>query len=147
MASFYRRFVKDFSTLAVPLTEIVKNFVGFKWGSEQDRAFIKIKERLCGAPLLALPNFFKTFEIECDASGIGIGAVLMQEKWPIAYFSEKLNGAAWNYPTYDKELYALVRALETWQHYLWPKEFVIRTDHESLKHMKGQDKLNIRHAQ
>jgi hypothetical protein len=61
----------------------------------------------------------------------------MQEKRPIAYFSEKLNGAALNYPTYDKELYALVKALETRQHYLWPKEFVIHTDHESLKHLKG----------
>jgi hypothetical protein len=138
LASFYRRFVKDFSTLTAPLTEIVKKSVGFKWGSEQDRAFIEIKERLCGAPLLALPDFSKTFEIECDASGIGIGAVLMQEKRPIAYFSEKLYGAALNYPTYDKELYALVRALETWQHYLWSKEFVIHTDHESLKHLKGQ---------
>jgi hypothetical protein len=147
LASFYRRFVKDFSTLAAPLTEIVKKSVGFKWGSEQDRAFIEIKERLCGAPLLALPDFCKTFEIEFDASGIGIGAVLMQEKRPIAYFSEKLNGVALNYLTYDKELYALVRALETWQHYLWPKKFVIHTDHESLKHLKGQGKLNRRHAQ
>jgi hypothetical protein len=147
LASFYRRFVKDFSILAAPLTEIVKKFVGFKWDNEQDRAFIEIKERLCGAPLLALPDFSKTFEIECDASGIGIGAVLMQEKRQIAYFSEKLNGAALNYPTYDKELYALVRALETWQHYLWLKEFVIHTDHESLKHLKGQGKLNRRHAQ
>ncbi|RVW91774.1 Transposon Ty3-I Gag-Pol polyprotein [Vitis vinifera] len=85
-------------------------------------------------------------EIECDALGIGIGAVLMQEKRPTTYFSEKLNGATLNYPTYDKELYALVRALETWQHYLWPKEFVIHTDHESLKHLKGQGKLNRRHA-
>uniref|UniRef100_A0A2N9H7P3 Cupin type-1 domain-containing protein n=1 Tax=Fagus sylvatica TaxID=28930 RepID=A0A2N9H7P3_FAGSY len=139
--------VNEENTLAAPLTEIVKKSVGFKWGSEQDQAFIEIKERLCGAPLLALPDFSKTFEIECDASGIGIGAVLMQEKRPIAYFSEKLNGAALNYPTYDKELYALVRALETWQHYLWPKEFVIHTDHESLKHLKGQGKLNRRHAQ
>jgi hypothetical protein len=72
---------------------------------------------------------------------------ITEEKRPIAYFSEKLNGAALNYPTYDKELYALVRALETWQHYLWPKEFVIHTDHESLKHSKGQGKLNKRHAQ
>ena len=75
--------------------------MGFKWGSEQDCAFIKIKETLCGAPLLALLDFSKTFEIEYDASGIGIEAVLMQEKWPIAYFSENLNGADLSYPTYD----------------------------------------------
>ena len=111
LASFYRWFVKNFSTLAAPLTEIVKNYVGFKLGSEQDCAFIEIKERLCGAPLLALLDFSKTFEIEGDASGIGIGAVLIQEKQPIAYFSEKLNGAALNYPTYDNELYALVRGI------------------------------------
>ncbi|XP_038979001.1 LOW QUALITY PROTEIN: uncharacterized protein LOC120109324 [Phoenix dactylifera] len=146
LASFYRRFVKDFSTLAAPLTEIVKKSVGFKWGSEQESAFNLIKEKLSSTPLLALPNFAKTFEVECDASGIGIGAVLLQEGRPLAYFSEKLNGAALNYPTYDKEMYALVRALETWQHYLWPKEFVIHTDHESLKHLKGQGKLNRRHA-
>ncbi|KAA3473476.1 reverse transcriptase [Gossypium australe] len=62
------------------------------------------------------------------------------------YRSEKLNGATLNYPTYDKEMYALIRALETWQHYLLPKEFVIHTDHEALKHLKGQTKLNKRHA-
>ena len=84
--------------------------------------------------------------LNLDASGIGIRAVLMQEKRPIAYFSEKLNRAALNYLTYDKELYALVRVLETWQLYHWPKEFVIYTDHESLKHFKGQGKLNRRHA-
>ena len=60
----YCQFVKDFSTLATPLTEIVKKYVGFKWGSEQDHAFIEIKERLCGVPLLALPDFSKTFEIK-----------------------------------------------------------------------------------
>ncbi|XP_052483251.1 uncharacterized protein LOC128036927 [Gossypium raimondii] len=103
LASFYRRFVPNFSSVAAPLTE-------------------------------------------CDASGIGIGAASMQDGRPIAYFSEKLNGATLNYPTYDKELYALVRALETWQHYLWPKEFVIHSDHEALKHLKGQTKLNKRHA-
>jgi len=70
----------------------------------------------------------------------------MQEKRLIAYFSEKLNGATLNYPTYDKELYAVVRTLETWQHYLWPQEFVIYTDHQSLKHLKGQGKLSRRHA-
>jgi hypothetical protein len=75
-----------------------------------------------------------------------IRVVLMQDRKPIAYFSEKLNGAALNYPTYDKELYALVRTLETWQHYLWPKEFVIHSYHKSLKHLKGQDKLSRRYA-
>ncbi|CAN4093499.1 unnamed protein product [Withania somnifera] len=70
----------------------------------------------------------------------------MQEGRPLAYFSEKLKGAALNYSTYDKELYALVRVLAHWQHYLWHREFVIRTDHESLKHLKGQSKLNKRHA-
>ncbi|KAH9698045.1 hypothetical protein KPL71_023856 [Citrus sinensis] len=138
LASFYRRFVKDFSTLVAPLTEIVKKHVGFKWASEQKWAFNIIKEKLVSVPLLTLPNFAKTFEIECDASGIGIGAVLMQEGRPLAYFSEKLSGAALNYPTYDKEMYALMRALETWQHDLLPKEFVIHTNDESLKHLKGQ---------
>ena len=146
LASFYRRFIRDFSTIAAPLTEVIKKSVGFRWGEEQERAFALLKSKLISAPVLVLPNFDRTFEVECDASGIGIGAVLMQEGKPIAYFSEKLSGAALDYPTYDKEMYALVRALETWQHYLLPKEFVIHTDHESLKHLKGQNKLNKRHA-
>jgi len=146
LASFYRRFVPNFSTIAAPLNELVKKNVAFEWKKKHEHAFSELKDRLCSAPLLSLPNFDKTFEIECDASGVGIGAVLMQEKRPIAYFSEKLHGAALNYSTYDKEMYALVRALETWQHYLWPKEFVIHSDHESLKHIKSQSKLSRRHA-
>ncbi|CAA7037680.1 unnamed protein product [Microthlaspi erraticum] len=137
---------KDFSTIAAPLTEVIKKDVGFKWEKIQEDAFKSLKEKLTNAPVLILPDFLITFEIECDASGMGIGAVLMQDKKPIAFFSEKLGGATLNYPTYDKELYALVRAFQTWQHYLWPKEFVIHTDHESLKHLKGQQKLNKRHA-
>ena len=72
--------------------------------------------------------------------------MLLQDGKPVAYFSEKLSGPSLNYSTYDKELYALVRTLETWQHYLWPTEFVIHSDHESLKHIKSQAKLNHRHA-
>ncbi|XP_071902701.1 uncharacterized protein [Coffea arabica] len=146
LASFYRRFVKDFSTIAAPLTSIIKKDVQFHWGEEQAKSFQLLKHKLTHAPVLSLPNFDKAFEVECDASGIGIGAVLLQEGRPVAYFSEKLNGAALNYSTYDKELMALVRALQTWQHYLRPREFVLHTDHESLKHIKSQDKLSKRHA-
>jgi hypothetical protein len=113
LTSFYRIFVKDFSMIASPLTEIVKKAVGFKWGEEQENAFSLLKSKLISTPLLSLPDFNKAFEIEHDASEIGIGAVLKQVKRAIAYFSEKLNGATLNYPTYDKELYAVVRALET----------------------------------
>ena len=93
LAGFYRRFVKDFSTIAAPLNELTKKGVVFKWGAPQDEAFLELEKQLTQAPLLVWPDFTKTFEIECDASGIGIGGVLMQERKPIAYFSEKLSGA------------------------------------------------------
>ena len=146
LAGFYRRFVKDFSTIAAPLHELTKKGVSFSWGKAQEHSFHMLKDKLTHAPLLQLPDFNKTFELECDASGIGMGGVLLQEGKPVAYFSEKLSGPMLNYSTYDKELYALVRTLETWQHYLWPKEFVIHSDHESLKHIRSQGKLNRRHA-
>ncbi|KAG8497231.1 hypothetical protein CXB51_008425 [Gossypium anomalum] len=108
LASFYRRFVPNFSTLAAPLTSVIKKNSAFFWSEEQEKSFILLKNHLTNAPLLVLPDFDKTFEIECDASGIGIGAVLTQEGKPV--------------------------------------EFVIHSDHESLKHIKGQHKLNKRHA-
>ncbi|OMO99181.1 reverse transcriptase [Corchorus capsularis] len=113
LAGFYRRFVKDFSTLAAPITSVMKKNAPFKWGDEQQEAFEMLKDKLTNTPLLVLPNFNNTFEIGCDASGVGFGAVLMQGGKPVAYFSEKLNGAALNYPTYDKELYALSEFIES----------------------------------
>jgi hypothetical protein len=98
LASFYRRFVKDFSTIVAPLTEIVKKFVGFKWNAEQDKTFNLLKDKLCSASVLTLPDFTRAFKVECDASGIGIRAMLMQDRRSIAYFSEKLNGGSLELP-------------------------------------------------
>ena len=78
LASFYRRFVKGFSSIASPLTELIKKDVPFVWGKEQEESFQALKSMLSSSPLLQLPNFDKAFEIECDASGVGIGGVLMQ---------------------------------------------------------------------
>jgi hypothetical protein len=138
--------VRYFSTIVAPLNDLKKKGVPFYWCAAQEHSFNTLIDRLTHAPLLQLPDFGKTFELECDASGIGIGGVLLKEGKPIAYFSENLSGPLLNYSTYDKQLYALVRVLETWQHYLSPKEFVIHSDHESLKHIRGQAKLNKRNA-
>jgi hypothetical protein len=138
--------VRDFSTIAAPLNDLTKKGVLFHWGAVQDQAFHTLIDKLIHAPLIQLPDFGKTFELECDASGIGIGGVLLQKGIPVTYFSENLSRPSLNYSTYDKELYALVHILETWQHYLWLKELVIDSDHESLKHMRGQAKLNKHHA-
>ena len=86
----------------------------FAWGDPQEVAFNTLKDKLTHAPLLQLPDFNKVFELECDASGIRLGAVWLQGGKPVAYFSEKLSGASLRYSTYDKELYALVRTLQTW---------------------------------
>jgi hypothetical protein len=138
--------VRDFNTIVTPLNDLMKKGVPFYWGVAQEHSFNTLIDKLTHTPLLQLSDFDKTFELECDASGIGIGGVLLQEGKPIAYFSQKLSGPSLNYSTYDKELYALVRVLETWQHYLWLKEFVIHFDYESLKHIRGQAKLNKYHA-
>jgi hypothetical protein len=116
LAGFYWCFMRDFSTIAAPLNDLKKKGVSFHWGAAQDQAFHTLIDKLTHAPLLQLPDFGKSFQLECDASGIDIGGVLLQ-------------GVSLNYSTYDKELYALVHVLETWQHYLWPKEFVIHSDH------------------
>ena len=102
LVRFYRCFVKDFSTIAAPLNELTKKGVAFHWGEEQEASFALLKDKLTHAPLLQLPDFGKTFELECDASGVSIDGILMQDGKPVAYFSEKLSGPVLNYSTYDK---------------------------------------------
>jgi hypothetical protein len=114
LAGFYRRFVRDFSSIAAPLHELTKKRMPFAWGPTQEDVFNTLKDKLTHALLLQLSYFQKAFELECDASGIRLGVVLLQEGKPVAYFSEKLSGASLRYSTYDKELYALDRTLQTW---------------------------------
>lgn len=120
-----------------PITEIIKKSMRFTQGLEQEEAFQTLKESLTNAPLSVLPNFLKKIEIKCDSSGIGIEIVLIHKKKAHCLIREKLRGYTINYQLYDMELYALVRALQTWQHYLWPQDFVIHKDHESLKTTKA----------
>jgi hypothetical protein len=93
--------VKDFSTIAAPLNELTNTGMPFSLGTWQENAFDMLKDKLTHAPLLQLPDFNKTFELECDASGIGLGGVLLQERKHVAYFSEKLSGPILNYSTSD----------------------------------------------
>ena len=144
LATFYRRFIRGFSTIVVPITDCIRKEI-FEWTTATDKAFLDIKEKMTQAPILRLPDFSKVFEVACDASGVGIGGVLSQENHPIAFFSEKLNEAKLRYSTYDKELYAVVQSLRYWRHYLLPQEFVLYSDHEALRFLNSQRKLNSRH--
>jgi hypothetical protein len=97
LAGFYRCFMRNFSTIAAPLNDLMKKGVSFHWGAAQDQAFHTLIDKLTHAPLLQLLDFGKTFELECDASGIGIGGILLQEGKLVAYFSEKLSEPSVNY--------------------------------------------------
>ena len=115
----------------------------FKWGEEAKKSFALIEKKLCNAPVLALTNFDKLFEIECDVCGVSIGGVLFQEKCPIAFFSERLNEAHLKWIICDKELYVVIRALKICERYLINKDFFFYSDHEALKSLNSQKKISI----
>lgn len=143
LASFYRRFVHNFSTIMSPITDCMKQTT---WTPEASQAFAHIKSKLTTAPILVLPNFDLPFELHCDASKLGIGAVLSQQGRPVDYYSEKMAGARARYSTYDVEFYTIVQAIKHWCHYLAHKEFVLFTDHVTLKYLETHDKISSRHA-
>jgi hypothetical protein len=143
LASFYRKFIKNFSGISAAMMDIVKKqHKSFHWKEEAEKSFNLLKRKITEQPILVLPDFQKTFQVKCDASGFVIGAVLSQEDRPIAYFSEKLNEAKLKYSTYDKEFYAIIQALKKWRHYLIPKEFVLYSDNHALQFVTQQEKLN-----
>ena len=107
LAQFYRRFVKNFSSLAAPLTDLLKASQ-FEWNAPADRAFQQIKIALISTPVLRLPDFNKLFDVTTDASDSGIGTVLSQDLHLVSYFSEKLSEPKSRYTNYDRELYATV---------------------------------------
>ena len=145
LATFYRKFIRNFSSIVAPITNCTKG-KEFRWTNEAEDSFKLLKKKVTEAPILALLDFDKVFEVDCDASQTEIGVVLSQAGRPIAFFSENLNDVRKKYSTYDVEFYAIVQALQHWRHYLVPKEFVLFTYHISLKYVNTQKKLNNRHA-
>ncbi|KAJ9515263.1 hypothetical protein QJQ45_002393 [Haematococcus lacustris] len=151
LANYYRRFVNNFSTIAEPLTALTQADGHDKqgkvtWTSAQQSAFDALKHALTSAPILIAPDPTQPYTLRCDASGIGIGAVLSQGTGPaervVAYHSRKLLPAERNYPTHEQELLSLVEALKVWRHYLLGAHFTLLTDNWANKHLQTQPRLD-----
>jgi hypothetical protein len=144
LADYYRRFIPDFFRTAKPIIELLKKEAKFVWGQKCEDAFHTLRQHLTTAPVLAQPDSSKPFDVYCDASGTGLGCVLMQDNRVIAYTSRALRPHEQNYPTHDLELAAVVHALKMWRHYLMGTHYNIFIDHKSLKYIFTQTDLNMR---
>ena len=144
LAGYYRKFIKDFSKIAAPLTRLTRKQEKFVWNEACEQSFQKLKECLTSAPVLSLPEEIGLFTVYCDASRVGLGCVLMQNGRVIAYASRQLRKHEENYPTHDLELAAVVFALKIWRHYLYGEKCQIYTDHKSLQYIQQQKELNMR---
>jgi hypothetical protein len=144
LASSYRRFVQNFSSIAKPLTRLTEKGVDFEWDNDCEVSFQTLKHKLVNAPILSLSESGKRFTVYTDASRIGLGCVLMQDGKVIAYGSRQFKKHERNYPTHDLELAAVVFALKSWRHYLYGEICDIYTDHKSPKYIFTQSELNMR---
>ncbi|GKB56587.1 putative reverse transcriptase domain-containing protein, partial [Tanacetum coccineum] len=144
LARYYRRFIEGFSKIAKPMTKLTQKKVKFVWGDKQEATFQLLKQKLCSAPILALPEGSEDFIAYCDASKKGLGAVLMQREKVISYASRQLKIHEKNYTTHDLELRVVVFALKIWRHYLYGTKCTVFTDHKSLQHILDQKELNMR---
>jgi hypothetical protein len=144
LAGYYRRFIPDFSKIAKPMTQFLEKEHKFAWTAECETTFRTLRTLLTTTPVLAQPDIEKPFDVFCDASGIRLGCVLMQDGKVIAYASRQLRKHEANYPTHDLELDAVVHALKIWRHYLLGNVCNIFMDHKSLKYIFTQPELNMR---
>ncbi|XP_050896305.1 uncharacterized mitochondrial protein AtMg00860-like [Lathyrus oleraceus] len=144
LVGYYRRFIKGFSQVALPMTRLTRKEISFKWDSKCEKSFMSLKEKLTTAPVLVIPDPSKSYEVFCDASKKGLGGVLMQNGQVVAYASRQLKPHEENYPTHDLELAAVVFALKVWRHYLYGVHFEKFSDHKSLKYLFDQKELNMR---
>ncbi|GKB60890.1 putative reverse transcriptase domain-containing protein [Tanacetum coccineum] len=137
-----RLFIEGFSLISKTLTKLTQKNKKFEWANAEE-AFQTLKQKLCSAPILALPEGTEDFVVYCDASLKGYGAVLMQREKVIAYASRQLRVHEGNYTTHDLELGAVVFALRLWRHYLYGTKCVVFTDHKSLQYILNQKELNL----
>ncbi|KAL4378322.1 hypothetical protein GQ457_02G025300 [Hibiscus cannabinus] len=144
LAGYYRRFVNGFSTIALPLTKLLRKDQLFNWSENQQRSFDQLKQALTHAPVLVQPESGKEFTVYSDASHSGLGCVLMQNENVVAYASRQLKPHELNYPTHNLELAAIVFALKIWRHSLYGEKCHMFTDHKSLKYLLTQKDLNLR---